>query len=313
MTAPETRVEQVNAAALRRYTRVAQESAARVIAAYSTSFGVATRMLAPRCRTSIASIYALVRVADEVVDGVGSAAGLTQDEQLVALRDLEREVNEATASGFSTNLVVHAFAVAARESGIDAELVRPFFASMEMDLAPRDLDAAEQEAYVYGSAEVVGLMCLRVFLTGHTYHPDELEVLVAGSRALGAAFQNVNFLRDLADDDARGRGYLPVEGVSAEGVSAVGNAAAAPLDEAGKQAWVEKINADVRIARRGIALLPRDCRVGVALACALFSELNRRIAATPARDLARRRISVPTHVKARIVAGVVIKEAPWRA
>ena len=310
MSGSQARVEQVNANALAHYTRVAQESAARVIAAYSTSFGVATRMLAPRCRTSISSIYALVRVADEVVDGVGAAAGLTPQEQLAALRDLEREVTEATISGFSTNLVVHAFAVAARESGIDAELTRPFFASMEMDLAPRDLDAAEQEAYVYGSAEVVGLMCLRVFLTGHSYGDDELAILTAGSRALGAAFQNVNFLRALADDDARGRGYLPV---SPESGGAVGQASDSPLDEAGKRAWVAKINADVRIARRGIALLPRDCRVGVALACALFAELNRRIAATPASELARRRISVPTPVKARIAASVILKEAPWRA
>lgn len=290
----------VNAAALARYTRVAQESAARVIASYSTSFGVATRLLAPRCRTSIASVYALVRVADEVVDGVGSAAGLTLAEQLTALRALEAEVDAAIASGFSTNLVVHAFAVAARASGIDATQTRPFFASMEMDLDPRDLDPDEQEAYVYGSAEVVGLMCLQVFLAGRTPHADELEVMTASARALGAAFQNVNFLRDLADDAARGRGYLPGEGETV-------------VDEATKRLWVERVDSDVRIAKRGIALLPRDCRAGVAAACALFEELNRRIAATPADQLARRRISVPAPVKARLVAAVVLKEAPWRA
>lgn len=293
----------VNAAALARYTRVAQESAARVIASYSTSFGVATRLLAPRCRTSIASVYALVRVADEVVDGVGSAAGLTLAEQLTALRALEAEVDAAIASGFSTNLVVHAFAVAARASGIDATQTRPFFASMEMDLDPRDLDPDEQEAYVYGSAEVVGLMCLQVFLAGRTPHADELEVMTASARALGAAFQNVNFLRDLADDAARGRGYLPGEGETPATV----------VDEATKRLWVERVDSDVRIAKRGIALLPRDCRAGVAAACALFEELNRRIAATPADQLARRRISVPAPVKARLVAAVVLKEAPWRA
>lgn len=293
----------VNAAALARYTRVAQESAARVIASYSTSFGVATRLLAPRCRTSIASVYALVRVADEVVDGVGSAAGLTLAEQLTALRALEAEVDAAIASGFSTNLVVHAFAVAARASDIDATQTRPFFASMEMDLDPRDLDPDEQEAYVYGSAEVVGLMCLQVFLAGRTPHADELEVMTASARALGAAFQNVNFLRDLADDAARGRGYLSGEGETPATV----------VDEATKRLWVERVDSDVRIAKRGIALLPRDCRAGVAAACALFEELNRRIAATPADQLARRRISVPAPVKARLVAAVVLKEAPWRA
>lgn len=293
----------VNAEALARYTRVAQESAARVIASYSTSFGVATRLLAPRCRTSIASVYALVRVADEVVDGVGSAAGLTLAEQLSALRALEAEVDAAIASGFSTNLVVHAFAVAARASGIDATQTRPFFASMEMDLDPRDLDADEQEAYVYGSAEVVGLMCLQVFLAGRQPPPADRDVMVASARALGAAFQNVNFLRDLADDAARGRGYLPGEGETPATV----------VDEATKRLWVERVDSDVRIAKRGIALLPRDCRAGVAAACALFEELNRRIAATPADQLSRRRISVPAPVKARLVAAVVLKEAPWRA
>ncbi|PWD52497.1 phytoene synthase [Serinibacter arcticus] len=289
---------------MHRYTEAAQQSAARVIAVYSTSFGLATRLLAPRCRTSIASIYALVRVADEVVDGVGAAAGLTPEEQLASLRELEAEVERAVASGFSTNLVVHAYAVAARESGIDASLTRPFFASMEMDLAPRDLDPEEQATYVYGSAEVVGLMCLRVFLTGRTPHPDELEVMTAGARALGAAFQNVNFLRDLAADTALGRGYLPTDGAP--------TAHDGPFDEAAKRAWVEKVAADVRAAKRGIALLPGDCRVGVAVACGLFEELNRRIAATPAAELARRRISVPAPVKARIVASTLMKEAPWR-
>ncbi|TGO03865.1 phytoene/squalene synthase family protein [Serinibacter arcticus] len=315
MTAAASPAEaEVNAAALARYTRVAQQSAARVIASYSTSFGVATRLLAPRCRTSIASVYALVRVADEVVDGVGSAAGLTLEEQLTALRALEAEVDGAVASGFSTNLVVHAFAVAARASGIDATQTRPFFASMEMDLDPRDLDPAEQEAYVYGSAEVVGLMCLQVFLAGRTPHADELEVMTASARALGAAFQNVNFLRDLADDAARGRGYLPGETAGREASASSATATPATVvDEATKRLWVDRVDTDVRIAKRGIALLPRDCRAGVAAACALFEELNRRIAATPADQLARRRISVPAPVKARLVAAVVLKEAPWRA
>lgn len=300
--------------ALARYTRAAQESAARVIATYSTSFGMATRLLAPRCRTSISSVYALVRVADEVVDGVGGAAGLTLEEQRAALHALEAEVDQAVASGFSTNLVVHAFAVAARESGIDASLTRPFFASMEMDLDPHDLDPDEQETYVYGSAEVVGLMCLRVFLTGKRPSAADLEVMTAGARALGAAFQNVNFLRDLADDAARGRGYLPVEGDDDDSADDGAKASSAVvIDEAGKRVWVDKVAADTAIAKRGIALLPSDCRVGVAVACALFEELNRRIAATPAAELARRRISVPAPVKARLVAAVVMKEAPWRA
>ncbi|MGO3885385.1 MAG: phytoene/squalene synthase family protein [Mycetocola sp.] len=283
---------------LDQYTRIAQDAAAQVITGYSTSFSMATRLLPRRCRTHITSVYALVRVADEIVDGVGEAAGLSVEQQRHALNALEAEVEAASASGFSSNVVVHAFARAARDCGITREQTRPFFHSMEMDLDPRALDEDEQQEYVHGSAEVVGLMCLRVFLAGQGVSDEDTARLDEGARALGAAFQNVNFLRDLADDTTRGRDYLPTE--------------ADTLTEQGKDAWVSRIRADFEIASRTIPLLPRDCRAGVGAARALFAELTRRIDSVPLSELRRVRVSVPATTKARIISTAVLKESPWR-
>ncbi|MGO2660848.1 phytoene/squalene synthase family protein [Mycetocola reblochoni] len=285
-------------AALDQYTRIAEGAAARVISGYSTSFSMATRLLPSRCRTAVTSVYALVRVADEIVDGVGEGAGLDTGQQREALARLEADVEEATRTGFSGNVVVHAFAVAARASGIDRSLTRPFFHSMEMDLDPRALDEAEQREYVHGSAEVVGLMCLRVFLAGQRVAEADRARLDEGARALGAAFQNINFLRDLADDTDRGRDYLPTE--------------AERLSEDGKDEWVRRIRADFDAAQATIPLLPRDCRPGVAAATGLFGELTRRIARTPVEELRRRRVSVPLPVKGRVIAAAVLTGAPWQ-
>lgn len=283
---------------LRRYTAASRAAAGRVIAAYSTSFGLASALLGSRVREHIRSVYALVRIADEVVDGTAEAAGLDPAARERALRELEAETNEAMVTGFSTNLVVHAFAATARECGIPREVVEPFYASMAMDLAPRPLTDAEQRTYVYGSAEVVGLMCLHVF-TG-----DPTPEQVAGARSLGAAFQNVNFLRDLAQDATLGRGYLPVP----DEVGGTDGTATETLTEAGKAYWLGRIRADLRAADTGIALLPRDVRPGVRAAWLLFSELADRLEATPAADLAHTRVRVPNHVKAGLVVRAVLRE-----
>ena len=155
------------------YDRTAQDAAAAVIAAYSTSFGLACRLLGPRVRPHVRNVYALVRVADEIVDGPAAAAGLDADTERRVLDDLEAETLAAIERGFSANLVVHAFARTARECGIGEDLVRPFFASMRTDLTTADHDAASHDAYVYGSAEVVGLMCLQVFVNAGASAPRQ--------------------------------------------------------------------------------------------------------------------------------------------
>ena len=153
---------------LQLYTRAARTSSARVIREYSTSFGMASRLFGSGCRSDIESIYGLVRIADEIVDGAAAEAGLSVDEQAALLDALEDETEQALATGYSANVVVHAFATVARATGIDRDLTAPFFASMRRDLSPVAFGREELRTYIYGSAEVVGLMCLRVFLRGET-------------------------------------------------------------------------------------------------------------------------------------------------
>ena len=197
------------------YDQVAHETAAVVIRRYSTSFGLASRLLGAEVREHVENIYALVRVADEIVDGGAAEAGLPPELAARRLNEFEQETNDALETGFSTNLVIHAFITTARQVDFGRELTEPFFASMRMDLTETEHDQESFERYVYGSAEVVGLMCLRAFLQREPVTDDQLARLDRGACALGAAFQKVNFLRDLHDDFARlGRSYFP--GVTVE-------------------------------------------------------------------------------------------------
>lgn len=143
------------------YDEVAEQTASLVIRRYSTSFGMASRLLGVGIRQPVENIYALVRVADEIVDGVAEEAGLDRLQAGRLLTAYEAETERALDEGYSADLVVHAFARTARAAGFGAELTKPFFASMRADLARTEHDAESFAAYVYGSAEVVGLMCLR--------------------------------------------------------------------------------------------------------------------------------------------------------
>ena len=161
--------------ALDAYTRAAGRAASQVIAAYSTSFGAATRLLGARHRRHVRNVYALVRVADEIVDGVCQEAGLAPAEQEEALGRLVDETHRAVDTGFSSDLVVHAFANTAREAGIGRDLIDPFFASMRSDLrgeaGPVRLDERAHDAYVHGSAEVVGLITVCIRLAAAAQRP----------------------------------------------------------------------------------------------------------------------------------------------
>lgn len=267
------------------YDEVARRGSARVISAYSTSFGLASRLCSAPVRAHIAEVYALVRVADELVDGPAEEAGLDCAARRRMLDALEAETEQALASGYSPNLVVHAFARTARATGFGAELTRPFFASMRTDLEPVDFDESAFREYVYGSAEVVGLMCLRAFVTGLPPDPERDERWQRGARHLGAAFQKVNFLRDLAEDYAdRGRRYFP--GVDPQ-----------HLSEADKVRILDDIDHDLRIAGAVIPELPGGCRRAVQAAHALFGELATRLRRTPAREILASRVRVPTSRK----------------
>lgn len=277
------------------YTKAAEETASGVIRLYSTSFGLASKLLDSVTRRHIENIYSLVRLADEIVDGVAEEAGVSKKEAGTMLDQLEADTERAMQTGYSTNLIVHAFAHSARTVGIDDTLTAPFFASMRADLSKKAHTHKSFERYVYGSAEVVGLMCLKAFVQGMSYSSAEHEQMITGARALGAAFQKVNFLRDLAVDfEALGRSYFP--GVTPDS-----------MDEATKNRLLDDIDRDLAESARALPLLPARSRKAVALAQALFDELGKRLRKTPASVLLIRRVSVPnlrkTWLAGRVLSG----------
>lgn len=281
----------------RAYASAAVRSADRVIDSYSTSFGAATRLLGAPVRARVRSIYALVRVADEIVDGAALGSGLDAEQIAEALDEYEARTECAMASGFSSDLVVHAFALTARSCGITTELTRPFFASMRADLTLAEHDPDSFDQYVYGSAEVVGLMCLHVFATDRSPAPvAPSQQLLEGARRLGAAFQKVNFLRDLrADAEGRGRSYFP-------GVDP------ATLTDRDKDALLADIRADLAAARTAIEQLPDSSRTAVRTVHDLFAALADRLDRSDAASLRTGRVRVPDAQKTAIITRAVLRE-----
>ena len=273
---------------LSRYDRMADRVAAQVIGHYSTSFSLATRVLDPDTRRDIRNLYAVVRIADEIVDGATAEANECPE---TALDVYEEQVLHAPRHRFHADPVLHAWANTYRRCGIKDDHVRAFFSSMRRDTTQTDYNADDLGAYIYGSAEVIGLMCLDIFLREHDPSEHDRRTMEEGARALGSAFQKVNFLRDLGEDSRElGRAYLgPV------------------LNEDLKRTLTAEITEELDAARAAIPLLPAAARRGVAAAEALFRDLNERIAATPAEDVAAARVSVPNHRKFLLTARAIQK------
>ncbi|NYE38428.1 phytoene/squalene synthetase [Nocardioides cavernae] len=276
------------------YDSVSEASSAVVIRRYSSSFGLASRLLADPVRTQVRNIYALVRVADEIVDNPDP--GLPRDAREVMLDWLQADVSHALATGYSGNLVVHAFARTALDVGIEDDIVAPFFESMRMDLDTRTHTQESFDRYVHGSAEVVGLMCLRAFLAAPDAHGPgtaTYDELAAGAQRLGAAFQKLNFVRDLTDDhDLLRRDYFP--GLAVE-----------RFCDADRDRILDDIDADLAAAAAVVPRLPSSSRRAVAAAHATFAELAARLRATPAAEIRRTRVRVPTPVKLRLAANAL--------
>jgi len=185
---------------------------------------------------------------------------------------------------------VHAFARTAQECGIGPELIDPFFASMRMDLDVAVHTPETFDRYVYGSAEVVGLMCLRAFLADDPAHRGDYDRLAPGARRLGAAFQKLNFLRDLAEDhDSLSRSYFP--GVDVD-----------RFTDGDRDRILDDIATDLDAAAAAIPDLPASSRRAVKAAHATFAELAARLRATPAAQIRRARVRVPDPVKVRLAA-----------
>jgi phytoene synthase len=235
---------------------------------YSTSFSMGVRMLRKPYRLPIYAIYGFVRVADEIVDT------FHDHDRKKLLEEFRRDTFEAIAHKISTNPILHSFQWVVNNYHIDHALIHAFLDSMEMDLTRKEHDAESFKTYVYGSAEVVGLMCLRVF-----YHNDDAgyRALINPARKLGEAFQKINFLRDIRSDYAeKGRFYFP--GIDPE-----------HFDDASKKAIEKDIQEDLDQACKGIRQLSRASRLGVLVSYTYYLKLFRKIRRTGAGSVFSKR------------------------
>jgi 15-cis-phytoene synthase len=259
------------------YDNYSRRASAAVTKAYSTSFYAGVRCLDKSIRSDIHAIYGFVRFADEIVD---SFHGYDKAELLA---EFKRDTYNAIERGISLNPILQSFQECVHKYAIDRRLIEQFFTSMEMDLSQTEHTEESYNTYIFGSAEVVGLMCLKVFVLGNE---SECERLAPYAKKLGSAFQKINFLRDLKDDvNGLGRLYFPH-------VASPGHIS---LQE--KLAIEEEIEAEFREAYEGIIQLPKSARFGVHLSYAYYTKLLRKIKRKTIQELMEQRISVPNKTK----------------
>ena len=247
---------------------------------YSTSFSSAIRMLHADLRMPVYDIYGFVRFADEIVDT------FHEFDKHSLLAQFKKETYEAIERGISLNPILHSFQITVNKYNIDHALIEAFFNSMEMDLCEKEYDAACYSTYIYGSAEVVGLMCLYVFCNGDEM---EYEKLKPSAQSLGAAFQKINFLRDLkADHEQINRTYFP--GVNFK-----------KFTEEDKRTIEEDIEEDLKKAYEGILMLPVKAKFGVYVAYKYYRSLFRRIQQAQPQILLQNRVRISNTFKAVIL------------
>lgn len=254
------------------FDQVAFECSQKVTSGYSTSFSSAVRMLAPSIRPAIHSIYGFVRFADEVVDT------FHDHDKKMLLDKFEWDFYETLDLGISLNPILHSFAQTIREYKIDLSLVDAFMKSMRMDLEKKEYETKEEyEEYIYGSADVVGLMCLKVFVNGDD---EAYERLKPTAMKLGSAFQKVNFLRDLKNDaELLERSYFPDVDLK-------------NLTPEAKAMIVAEIEADFEAAYEGIKQLPSTSKFGVYTAYRYYKQLLIKLQQTPSNKIMETRIRV---------------------
>lgn len=253
---------------------------------YSTSFSLGIKLLDPRLRPDIYAIYGFVRLADEIVDSFHDF-----DKQQL-LHEFERATFQAIEQKISINPILHAFQQTVNKYRMDHKLIEQFLHSMRMDLEPVQYDRALYEEYILGSAEVVGLMCLTVFCQGDRENYQKLE---PGAKKLGAAFQKVNFLRDLkADESGLGRKYFPQLSQST-------------LTDQIKHDIETEISADFKTAKAAIAKLPASARLGVYTAYCYYCALLKKIKKTQPKVLMEKRIRISNLYKIALFMGAKLK------
>jgi 15-cis-phytoene synthase len=261
------------------FDQVSSSCSKLITRSYSTSFSIGISLLGKKYRAAIYNIYGFVRVADEIVD---SFHGFDKE---VLLSEFREDTYKALNRKISTNTVLNCFQETVHQYDIPLELIDLFLDSMEMDLSKQSYDQGQYEKYILGSAEVVGLMCLKVFVQG-----DEAEYqrLKPYAMKLGAAFQKINFLRDLnADYSQLGRVYFPEVNMS-------------EFSDSVKSTLYQDIESDFKDGFTGIKMLPKSTRLGVYVAYVYYYQLFVKIKHTPAEVILRERVRIPRHDKYRL-------------
>ena len=268
------------------FHNVSSECSRRVTARYSTSFSSAIKLLHKDLQQPIYNIYGFVRFADEIVDTFHG-----YDKQSL-LRQFKSETFDAIERGISLNPILNSFQATVNQFEIEKPLIHAFFCSMESDLTTHKYDRQGYEEYIYGSAEVIGLMCLSIFCEGNK---TLYESLRASARALGAAFQKVNFLRDIkADFIDLSRIYFP--GCDFHNFT-----------DTDKNKIEQDIEKDFKDAYTGILNLPLKARFGVYVAYKYYYSLFKKIKAIEPENILHQRIRIPNYYKAYIVFRASVK------
>jgi len=259
-----------------------------VTRAYSTSFSTAVKMLSPKIRQDIYNIYGFVRLADEIVD---SFHDFNKQELLACFT---ADTYKSIEQGISLNPILNSFQHVVNDYSIDRELIDCFLASMEMDLMETEHSADSYNNYILGSAEVVGLMCLRVF----TENDDALfQQLKPSAMKLGSAFQKINFLRDLKNDfEVLGRVYFPQVDLTV-------------FSDKEKKEIEHDIEQDFNEALEGIKQLPRSSRFGVYVAYIYYKSLFNKIKSVSSCNIMSQRIRIPNSRKLSLLAGSYVKHS----
>ena len=254
------------------FDSISSESSKIITKKYSTSFSIAVNLLSPNIREAIYNIYGFVRVADEIVDSFEEYP----KEEL--LDRFEQEYRYSLKVGISTNPVINAFQGTVSKYNIDYDLVESFLKSMRTDLEKQNYNNQKEiDDYIYGSADVVGLMCLKVFVQGDD---EKYNNLKEAAMKLGSAFQKVNFLRDLNEDfENLNRSYFP-------------NINPNNFTEADKSRVLLEINNDFEEAYKGIVKLPKEAKLAVYVAYKYYFNLLHKIERTPSKTLKEKRIRV---------------------
>ncbi len=269
------------------FDTVSYNSSKLVTKTYSTSFSLATKMLHGSIRGHIYNIYGFVRFADEIVDSFHNY------NKEVLFNRFNEDLELALKHKISLNPILNSFQHTFHKYNIDKDLVDDFMNSMRMDLhKTKYLTEEEFKAYIYGSADVVGLMCLKVFVKGDAEKYNELKET---AMALGSAFQKVNFLRDLkADFEGLNRTYFP-------------NTDLKNLDETSKQNIIDDIELDFEKGLSGIKKLPIEAKFGVFMAYRYYRQLLKKLKKTPALQIKNTRIRVSNPKKVELLMRSYVK------